>query len=110
LASSVRAPAAAQRLSQRRNSQNVLALWFPAVAVLIWQATPCRMLKAPTLLIVGGYDDVVIDLNEMARHQMRCEVKQEIVPGSTHLFEEPGALECVAEFASDWFSLHLARK
>jgi putative phosphoribosyl transferase len=62
------------------------------------------------LLIVGGYDDVVIDLNEMARHQMRCEVKQEIVPGSTHLFEEPGALECVAEFASDWFSLHLARK
>jgi len=66
--------------------------------------------EAPTLLIVGGYDDVVIDLNEMARDQMRCEVKLEIVPGATHLFEEPGALEQVAKFASDWFSLHLALK
>ena len=66
--------------------------------------------EAPTLLIVGGYDDVVIDLNEMARHQMRCEVKLEIVPGAMHLFEEPGALERVAKFASDWFSLHLARE
>ena len=66
--------------------------------------------EAPTLLIIGGYDDVVIDLNEMARHQMRCEVKLEIVPGATHLFEEPGALEKVAKLASDWFSLRLARE
>jgi dienelactone hydrolase len=63
--------------------------------------------RAPTLLIVGGNDDVVIELNEMARDRMRCEVKLEIVPGATHLFEEPGALEKVAGFASDWFSLHL---
>jgi putative phosphoribosyl transferase len=63
--------------------------------------------QAPTLLIVGGNDDVVIELNEMARDQMRCEVKLEIIPGATHLFEEPGTLERVAKLASDWFSLHL---
>ena len=66
--------------------------------------------QTPTLLIVGGGDDVVIELNEMARDQMRCEVKLEIVPGETHLFEEPGALEKVAEMASDWFVTHLALK
>jgi dienelactone hydrolase len=60
--------------------------------------------KAPTLLVVGGEDEVVIDLNEQARAQMRCEVKLEIVPGATHLFEEPGALERVAELPSDWFT------
>jgi putative phosphoribosyl transferase len=64
--------------------------------------------RAPTLLIVGGNDDVVIELNERARDQMRCEVKLEIVPGATHLFEEPGALENVAKLASDWFLLHAA--
>jgi putative phosphoribosyl transferase len=64
-------------------------------------------IQAPTLLIVGGNDDVVIELNEMARDQMRCEVKLEIVPGATHLFEEPGALEKVAKFAIDWFVHHI---
>jgi dienelactone hydrolase len=64
---------------------------------------------APTLLIVGGSDDIVIELNEMARDQMRCEVKLEIIPGATHLFEEPGALEQVAQLASDWFVSHLGR-
>jgi putative phosphoribosyl transferase len=59
--------------------------------------------KAPTLLIVGGEDHVVIDLNEQARAQMKCECKIDIVPGATHLFEEPGALEQVAKLASDWF-------
>src|SRR5262245_34774789 len=63
--------------------------------------------QAPTLLIVGGNDDVVIELNEMARQQMRCEVKLEIVPDATHLFEEPGALEQVAKLASDWFVNHI---
>jgi dienelactone hydrolase len=66
--------------------------------------------QAPTLLIVGGNDDIVIELNEQARDRMRCEVKLEIIPGATHLFEEPGALEKVARLASDWFSLHLTRK
>ena len=65
--------------------------------------------QAPTLLIVGGNDDIVIELNKMARDQMRCEVKLEIIPGATHLFEEPGALEQVAKLASDWFRAHLAR-
>jgi putative phosphoribosyl transferase len=59
--------------------------------------------QAPTLLIVGGNDDVVIELNQQARNRMRCESKLEIIPGATHLFEEPGALEKVAELASDWF-------
>ena len=64
--------------------------------------------KAPTLLIVGGNDDIVIELNEQARDKMRCEVKLEIIPGATHLFEEPGALEKVAQLASQWFSRHLS--
>jgi putative phosphoribosyl transferase len=64
--------------------------------------------QARTLLIVGGQDDIVIELNEQARDQMRCEVKLEIIPGATHLFEEPGALEQVAKLASDWFLLHAA--
>jgi dienelactone hydrolase len=64
--------------------------------------------QAPTLLIVGGNDDVVIELNEMARDQVRCEVNLKIIPGATHLFEEPGALEHVAKLASDWFLLHLS--
>jgi putative phosphoribosyl transferase len=63
--------------------------------------------QAPTLLIVGGNDNIVIELNEMARDQMRCEVRVEIIPGATHLFEEAGALEQVAKLASDWFVDHL---
>ena len=66
--------------------------------------------KAPTLLIVGGEDHVVIDLNEQARAQMKCECKIDIVPGATHLFEEPGTLERVAELAADWFAHHTAGK
>ena len=66
--------------------------------------------QAPTLLIVGGNDDIVIELSEQARDRMRCEVKLEIVPGATHLFEEPGALERVAQLASDWFVNHLGAK
>jgi dienelactone hydrolase len=66
--------------------------------------------QAPTLLIVGGSDDIVIELNEQARDQMGCEVKLEIIPGATHLFEEPGALEKVAQLASDWFVRHLGTK
>jgi dienelactone hydrolase len=65
--------------------------------------------RAPTLLIVGGNDDVVIELNEQARDRMRCEVKLEIIPGATHLFEESGALEKVATLASEWFSPYLSR-
>ncbi|HYR57400.1 MAG TPA: dienelactone hydrolase family protein, partial [Chthoniobacteraceae bacterium] len=63
--------------------------------------------RAPTLLIVGGDDDVVIGMNREAMAQMRCEVRLELIPGATHLFEEPGTLESVAQLASEWFSEHL---
>jgi dienelactone hydrolase len=63
--------------------------------------------RAPTLLIVGERDEMVIELNEQARRQMRTEVRLEIVPGATHLFEEPGALEEVARLARHWFSRSL---
>ncbi len=59
---------------------------------------------------MGGNEDIVITLNEMARDQMCCEVKLDIVAGATHLFEEPGALEKVANLTSNWFSAHLAGK
>jgi putative phosphoribosyl transferase len=64
--------------------------------------------KAPTLLIVGGEDHVVIELNEQARAQMNCECKIDIIPDAAHLFEEPGALEKVARLARDWFVEHLS--
>jgi putative phosphoribosyl transferase len=65
--------------------------------------------RAPTLLIVGGRDTPVIGMNEDAMARMlHAEVKLEIVPGATHLFEEPGALDRVAQLASDWFVRHLA--
>jgi len=62
---------------------------------------------APTLLLVGGYDDGVIDLNQLAYDQLRCEKEMVIVPGATHLFEEPGTLEAVASRAAGWFAEHL---
>jgi putative phosphoribosyl transferase len=63
--------------------------------------------KAPTLLIVGGEDVAVIETNREAMERMRAPVRLEIVPGATHLFEEPGALEQVARLASDWCREHL---
>lgn len=63
--------------------------------------------RAPTLLIVGGRDYPVIEMNRDAMAQMRGEVRLEILPGATHLFEEPGTLEQVAGLARDWFRRHL---
>jgi len=63
--------------------------------------------SAPTLLIVGGNDAPVISMNREAAAQMRAEVRLEIVPGATHLFEERGALERVADLARRWFEDHL---
>jgi dienelactone hydrolase len=65
--------------------------------------------KAPTLLIVGGADDVVLALNRTALALLTCEKALEVVPGATHLFEEPGALERVAALAGAWFLRHLQR-
>ena len=64
--------------------------------------------NCPTLLIVGGHDDVVIELNEAARAQMSCPTELVVVPGATHLFEEPGTLERVADLAAEWFARYLA--
>jgi putative phosphoribosyl transferase len=64
--------------------------------------------RAPTLLIVGGNDPVVIELNKRAMRQMVAEVELVIIPRATHLFEEPGALEQVAVLARNWFVQHLA--
>jgi pimeloyl-ACP methyl ester carboxylesterase len=64
--------------------------------------------RAPTLLIVGGNDPAVLALNEAAMQSMSCEKRLQIVPGATHLFEEPGALDLVAQAAAEWFQTHLA--
>jgi len=64
--------------------------------------------QAPTLLIVGGNDPVVIELNQQALRVLSCDKKLEIVTGATHLFEEPGALEEVAALARGWFQKHLS--
>jgi len=63
--------------------------------------------KAPTLLIVGGDDVPVLGMNRAAMARMTAEVRLEIVPGATHLFEQPGTLERVADLARDWFRTHL---
>jgi dienelactone hydrolase len=68
------------------------------------------LVRQPVLLIVGGLDHVVIDLNRWALEQLAGEARLEIVPGATHLFEEPGALEQVARLAKEWFVTHLARR
>lgn len=65
-----------------------------------------QAVQAPTLLIVGGADEQVMDLNEQALRHLRCERSLVVVPGATHLFEEPGALEQVARLAADWFGRH----
>jgi putative phosphoribosyl transferase len=67
-----------------------------------------RLVRAPTLLVVGGNDEVVIDLNRRAMQKLSVETRLAIVPGATHLFAEPGTLEQVAELARDWFVVHLA--
>jgi pimeloyl-ACP methyl ester carboxylesterase len=66
-----------------------------------------KFIKAPTLLIVGSLDGVVIELNKQAYKFLKCEKKLEIIEGATHLFEEPGKLDQVAELAASWFMEHI---
>jgi dienelactone hydrolase len=63
--------------------------------------------KSPVLLLVGGRDETVLELNKQAFARMRCEKELKIIPGATHLFEEPGKLELVALFAAEWFARFL---
>ncbi len=69
-----------------------------------------RYVRAPTLLIVGGEDTPVIQMNEEALEQLQVEKRLEIVPGATHLFEEPGTLDEAARLARNWFTQHLASR
>lgn len=71
--------------------------------------TALPLVRAPTLLIVGGDDGQVIDLNRQAAQAMQSKPDLEIVPGASHLFEEPGTLEEAARLAADWFQRHLRR-
>ena len=63
--------------------------------------------RAPTLLVVGGHDQQVLELNREAQTRLRCTSRLAVVPGASHLFEEPGTLQAVAELARDWFATHL---
>lgn len=72
---------------------------------LAWEAL--RQVMAPTLLIVGELDYPVVELNQRAYQQLKVEKQLVLVPGATHLFEEPGTLEEVARLASEWFQRHL---
>jgi putative phosphoribosyl transferase len=65
-----------------------------------------KRVKAPTLLIVGGYDFEVLRLNKLAYDRLQCEKELKVVPGATHLFEEPGKLQEVADLAASWFAKH----
>ena len=92
----------------------VVAAGTPNVAAIVSRGgrpdlagAALERVTAPTLLIVGGRDGQVLGLNGTAQARMRWETRLEIVPGATHLFEEPGALDRVAELAAAWFSGHL---
>ena len=98
------------------------ALWaagasppLPVAAVVSRDGRPdlagrrLAQVRAPTLLVVGGADQLVLDLNRQAQQQLTCENRLEVIPGASHLFAEPGALERVADLARDWFTRHFAQ-
>lgn len=94
LVAAARDPTKIRAVVSRGGRPDLAASYLPAV-------------KAPTLLIVGGSDDVVLDLNQRALEQLRCPKNLIVIPGATHLFEEPGALEEVAILAKEWFLHYL---
>jgi putative phosphoribosyl transferase len=73
-------------------------------------AADIARVQAPTMLIVGGADSEVLRCNRAALHELKCEKRLEIVPGASHLFEEPGALDAVAHLAADWFIRHTSQR
>ena len=70
-------------------------------------AEALRLVEAPTLMIVGGDDPEVLDLNRRAKAELSCPAELVVIPGAGHLFEEPGALEAVARLGVEWFRQHL---
>jgi putative phosphoribosyl transferase len=97
LQAAAREPANVQAVVSRGGRPDLAEAYLPSVT-------------APTLLIVGGWDEPVIEMNQSAYKLLTCEKKLIIVPGATHLFEEPGTLEQVAEHAGKWFRLYLHRE
>ncbi|NOS76593.1 MAG: alpha/beta hydrolase [Nitrospira sp.] len=97
LQAAARAPQKIQAVVSRGGRPDLAETYLPSVT-------------APTLLIVGGWDEPVIEMNQSAYELLTCEKKLIIVPGATHLFEEPGTLEQVAEYARKWFQLYLHRE
>ncbi len=95
LVAAARHPAAVQAVVSRGGRPDLARDDLPSV-------------RAPTLLIVGGDDDVVLQLNEQALRLLSCPKELVVIPGATHLFEEPGALGEVARLATEWFGRHLA--
>ena len=98
--------AAAALIAAARSSQSVSAIVSRGGRPDLAEAW-LEQVVAPTLLIVGGEDDQVIEMNRSALALLRCPTRLEVVPGATHLFEEPGALEEVARLAVEWFTAHL---
>jgi alpha-beta hydrolase superfamily lysophospholipase len=89
---------------------------FPIAAVVSRGGRPdlaaeaLQVVSSPTLLLVGSADEVVVQLNEQAFAQLQCEKEMKLIPGATHLFEEPGALDQVAELAAQWFMDHMRER
>ena len=110
LACSAPAPARRPRWSPPPGSARASAPWYRAAAGPISRMARLTQVTAPTLLIVGGLDYGVIELNEQAFARLRAPKALEIVPGATHLFPEPGALEPVIELAAHWFKSHLGAR
>ena len=102
--------AAAALVAAARRPQRVAAVVSRGGRPDLAQPDDLHRVEAPTLLLVGGNDFPVIEMNRAALAQLRCEKKLMIVPQATHLFEEPGALEQVARLAREWFELHLGGK
>jgi putative phosphoribosyl transferase len=94
LLAAARAPGSVAAIVSRGGRPDLAADWLPRVS-------------SPTLLIVGGADEVVLELNREAYELLRCPRQLDIVPGASHLFPEPGALEEVARLAKEWFLHHL---
>ena len=99
--------AAAALIAAAERPDAVRAVIFPRGGRPDLAGPALTRVRAPTLLIVGGHDSAVLDLNRRASAEMHAEVQLEVVPGAGHLFEEPGALEAVSRLAVDWCRRYL---
>ena len=89
---------------------SAIGILTAAGVYLLLRARTFDVILGLTLLIVGGADAEVLALNRRAVRELHCSKRLEVVPGATHLFEEPGALGSVAQLAAEWFETHLGRR